>query len=476
MHNFVRLVSPISRSPRLELISRIQVRHLPVCVTPLSEALEDDDVPKEETKVVPYSSDVQVTTLSNGLKVASVDCASPISRIGLFFKAGSRYETLQNNGISHVLRAGAFLTTSDHTGFHISRSMEERGINLEASTTRECLIYSAQCLKDDVNFIIPSFASVVRAPEFRQWELEDIVENIELDLAVAKTNPQIGLIEELHRVAYRNGLRNSIYCKPNRANKFTTEMLLNYVKDSFVGNRMALVGVGIPHDSLVRLCESHFSGISAGNAMVNEKPNYTGGEVHCEEPHGLVHIALASEGASTSDKKYLAFGVLQRVLGVTPYIKWGSNITSSRINKAVQGVTDGPFMGSTLNINYSDSGLFGFYSAASPKDAFKVTRAIVDQFSKVSKGDVTKDEVERAKNQLKSSVLMSSESSIDRLEDIGTQVLLNGSYTTPESCSESLEKITSEDVIDAAKQIFAKKASLVVLGESDTLPHLDELV
>ena len=50
-----------------------------------------------------------MTTLSNGLKVASVDCASPMSRIGLFFKSGSRYENLENRGISHVLRAGAFL-------------------------------------------------------------------------------------------------------------------------------------------------------------------------------------------------------------------------------------------------------------------------------------------------------------------------------------------------------------------------------
>ncbi|CAB3993061.1 Cytochrome b-c1 complex subunit 2, mitochondrial [Paramuricea clavata] len=473
MHNFVRFLRPVSRSPRLEL-SRIQVRHLPLCVTPLSEPLENLEV--EEPKTISYSSDVQVTTLSNGLKVASVDSASPTSRIGLFFKSGSRYETFQNSGISHILRCGAFLTTSDHTGFHISRTMEENGIDLEASSTREHLIYSAQCLKDDVSLVIPYLASVARAPEFRQWELEDIVENIELDLAMAKTNPQIGLIEELHKVAYRNGLRNSIYCKPYKANKFTTEMLLNFVKDSFVGNRMALVGVGVPHESLVGLCESHFSAIPAGNAVVNEKPNYTGGEVHCEQSDGLVHIALASEGASTSDKNYLAFGVLQRVLGVTPFIKWGSNTTSSRINKAAQGVTDGPFMGSTLNINYSDSGLFGFYTAASPKDAGKVTRAIVDQFGKVSKGDVTKEEVERAKNQLKSSIQMSGESYVDRIEDIGTQVLISGTYTSPDSCAQSVDKITSEDVVDAAKQIFAKKASLVVLGESDSLPHLDELL
>ena len=52
---------------------------------------------------------VKVTTLSNGVKVASVDAASPTSRIGVFLKCGSRYETLENRGISHVLRAGAFL-------------------------------------------------------------------------------------------------------------------------------------------------------------------------------------------------------------------------------------------------------------------------------------------------------------------------------------------------------------------------------
>ena len=129
---------------------------MPVCVTPLSEPLENGEV--GEAKPLSYSSDVQVilnwnpfcgkaflvghftdryckqthgiwledlhnlfhillkyvqvTTLGNGLKVASVDRASPTSRIGLFFKSGSRHESLQNSGISHVLRAGAFLVSS----------------------------------------------------------------------------------------------------------------------------------------------------------------------------------------------------------------------------------------------------------------------------------------------------------------------------------------------------------------------------
>lgn len=474
MPNFLRLLRPVSRNPRLEL-PRIQVRHLPVCVTPLSEPLEED-VPVQGPKTVSYSADVQVTTLNNGLKVASVDSACPTTNVGLYFNAGSRYETLNNSGISHVLRAGAFLTTSDHTGFHISRTMEENGITLQASSTREHLIYSAESLKSNLDIVIPYLASVARAPEFRQWELEDIVENIQLDLAIANTNPQIGLIEDLHKVAYRNTLKNSIYCKPYKARGFTTQTLLDYVKESFVGNRMALVGVGVSHDKLVDLCQSYFSSIPAGNAVVNEKPNYVGGEVHCEQPNSLVHVGLSSEGASLDSKNYLAFGVLQRVLGVTPFIKWGSNTISSRINRAAHEVTDGPFLASTLNINYSDSGLFGFCVAANPNDINKVTRAIVDQFSKVSKGEVTKEEVQRAKNQLKSSLLMSSESPSVRVEDIATQVSLNGTYTSPEKACEAVDKITVENVTNAAKQVFGKKAALAMVGESEDLPHLDELL
>ncbi|XP_046854752.1 cytochrome b-c1 complex subunit 2, mitochondrial-like [Xenia sp. Carnegie-2017] len=420
MHKFSRVLKPVLRNPHFEL-SRIQSRHLPVCVTPLSEPLED--VEFDESKSASHSSEVQVTTLSNGMKVVSVDSSNPNARVGMFFKTGSRYETLSNIGISHILRVGAFLTTSDHTGFHISRTMEENGISLEASSSRENVVYSGQCLKDNVNLLIPYLANVARVPEFRQWELDDIAENVALDLAIAETNPQIGLIEELHRIAYKNGLRNSIYCKPHKIHSFRTDMLLNFVKEMFVGKKMALVGVGVPHKSLVDLCETYFSLIPAGSDAPPQKALYCGGELISEEPKGLIYVALASEGSSFVDKKYLSFGVLQRVLGITPFIKWGSNTVSSRINKAVQKVTDGPFMGSALNINYTDSGLFGFHAAASPKDAAKVTRTIVDEYSKVSKGDVTKEEVQRAKNQLKSSIHMSGESSVDKLEDIGTQIL-----------------------------------------------------
>lgn len=52
---------------------------------------------------------LQVSKLPNGLVIASLENYSPLSRVGLFVKAGSRYETVENQGVSHVLRLAANL-------------------------------------------------------------------------------------------------------------------------------------------------------------------------------------------------------------------------------------------------------------------------------------------------------------------------------------------------------------------------------
>jgi len=439
---------------------------------PLSEPLVEVSGKGESQE--PQS--VQVTTLDNGVKVASVETYSPVSRVGVFLDAGSRCETQDNLGVTHFLRSAAFSSTKDRTAFRIARELEQCGASLEATSTRDHLIFSADCKRDSVQHVVEALGSVTANPIYNPWEIEEAAERVKLDLAVAATQPQVAVLEDMHRAAYRKNLGNSIYCLPHRVGKITNNHLLEFSQQNFVGNGVALVGVGVNHQEFVEQAKGAFMSLSNTSPPAKDAAKYFGGEAVNHKPYPIVHAAVVTEGASLGSKDMLAFGILQRVLGTTPFVKWGSNTASSRVNKAASEVAQGPFFASSLNMSYMDSGLFGLYVIASPADVGKVLKAGLEQCVNASKGDISDAEIARAKNQLKANMLMACESKHTALENIGAQVLIKGSYTSSSEVAQAVDSITKNDVLAAAKRLFSTKPTISAVGDVTNVPHISDLL
>lgn len=442
--------------------------------SPLNEPLSDFQTGSADSAGLPSQS-VQVSTLQNGLKVVSLETYSPKSRIGLFINAASRHETPSTLGITHMLRNAAFLGNDEHSGFIIARELEHSGASLEATCNREHLIYSSDCLRDNVEFVVTNLASIVNKPAFYPWELDGPMKHLKIDLAMKDTQTQINVVEELHRVAYRKTLGNSLYCLPHRTGTFTPDLLRSHTSQNYVGQRMALVGVGVDHDKLVALAEASLAFLPEGSTAPKEATKYHGGEVMNFRPGPLLHAVLATEGPSLGSKDFLAFSVYQKLLGVTPYIKWGSNIATNRLLKAAAESTGGACAASAFSASYSDSGLFGCYVVTEAANAPKVMKAVVDQFARASKGDISDKDVERAKNQMKAHLLMNSECQDTLFDDIGSQVLTKGSYTSPAQVAASVDSITKNDILTVAKRVFSGKPTLSAAGDISSMPGLDEL-
>merc|ERR1711915_1074805 len=109
-------------------------------------------VQAEHVKLQPQ--DVQVTKLPSGLVIASQENYSPASKIGVFIKAGCRYETPESLGVTHLLRLASSLTTKGASSFKICRGVEAVGGSLSVTSTRENMIYSVDCLRDDIDAVM----------------------------------------------------------------------------------------------------------------------------------------------------------------------------------------------------------------------------------------------------------------------------------------------------------------------------------
>uniref|UniRef100_A0A7N6A4A9 Ubiquinol-cytochrome c reductase core protein 2b n=1 Tax=Anabas testudineus TaxID=64144 RepID=A0A7N6A4A9_ANATE len=384
--------------------------------------------------------DVQVTKLPSGLVIASLENYSPASKIGVFIKAGCRYETPDNQGVTHLLRLASNLTTKGASAFKICRGIEAVGGNLRSVTSP----------KNDT--VMEYLINVTTAPEFRPWEVSDLAARVKIDKALAAQSTQIGVVEGLHEAAYKNALCNSLYCPDHMVGNIKSEHLHQFVQNNFTSARMALVGLGMAHFTFIN----------------------NSSEIRLPSSSSLVHSAIVSQSAAAGTNEALAFSVLQHLLGAGPHVKRGSS-ASSKLVQGVAKATADPFDVSAFNTSYSDSGLFGIYTISQAAAAGDVIKAAVAQVKAVADGGVTAADITRAKAQLKGQLLMCLETSEGLLEAMGTQALADGSYQSAEEISKNIDNISLTDVANAAKKFVSGKKTMASNGNLIKTPFVDEI-
>jgi len=435
-------------------------------LAPLTDPLEDDEIISAKRP----SQDVQISTLENGIKVASLDNGGGVSRVVVAIQGGSRFEAPDQLGLSHIIKNAAFLSNGGRTQLRTVRETQQSGGSLECSNSRELLSRNATFLRNGLPELMENIAPGITSPIFSDWELGKVAAQCHGDLATVDSTGHN--FEHLHKAAFRNGLGNSVYCSAVKVGSYSAGDMEKYVNQHHVGEAITVVGTDVDHEELVRYSTDLLGGLPNGAPSASPQ-QYHGGEAHINSGNGLTYASLVGAGAALSSSDLPAFAVLQRILGYGTCIKWGSNTLSSRLNQAVAAE---PCLISSLNVSYSDAGLFGVHAVSAPANIGTVLKAAVDEVGKVSNGDISVDEIERAKNQVKANVLMLSEGADEVIDDILKQVTFTGGYVTPAGMVEKIDAVSADQVVEISKQLFSGKSTLAVTGDTSHAPYLDELL
>ncbi|XP_071543367.1 cytochrome b-c1 complex subunit 2, mitochondrial [Panulirus ornatus] len=410
--------------------------------------------------------DPKVTTLPSGTVVASLENHAPVSRIAVLFKAGSRYESASNLGASHMLRTCTGLGTKNISHFAITRTIQQIGGSLTALSGREHLLYGLDVIRDNLDEGLKVLGDVASHPAFKPWEMKDNHRRFQTEFALLDSSTVA--MELLHRASFRNtGLGNSVFVPDHHIGKLSSDVLSNYVDSTHLASRMAVVGLGVDHDTLISCVNS--LGVPAGEGAAGFS-SYGGGEIRKETGAAITIVAVAGEGASIGSSDAAALAVAQHILGVGPNIKYGCN-AGSVLSQAV-AASGGIGMASSININYSDTGLFGYFIIADSASVHKVLDA---SHKAVMSLKVTEADVARGKNQVKATILMASESGAENLEDMGLQALLTGHYVSPTAAAAAIDAVTPAAVEVALKKVSGSKLSMSIVGDVSKVPYLDQL-
>lgn len=418
----------------------------------------------------------KVSKLPNGLVVASLENYSPLSRVAVVYNAGSRYEQAGSEGVTHCLRTLSDLSTSKSTNFAITRNIQQIGGALQCTSTREHMLYSLECTRDALGVGVEYLGAFSGGPAFFEWELRDNIGRLKTDADQLNSQPDVATMEALHKAAFRGGLGNSLYANPDKISHLSAEGLRSYVESQYVPANMAVVGVGVDHDLLLHHTNIKLglNKLPSGQAASTAPSVFHSGEIRIDNSSPLVHAAVVTEGVSLSSKDMLPLAILQKALGTGTSIKYSGG--ASKIAQAGAQAVSNPFAASAINLNYSDSGMFGFYTISNSKDTGKLLKAIVQLFSGATKAGLSDADVQKGKNQLKASLMMDMEGGEQQVYDMACQVMLTGQLLAPADLISAIDTVSTADVINVAKKVVNGKPSMAAVGDLSNTPYLDQLI
>jgi predicted Zn-dependent peptidase len=376
-------------------------------------------------------STIQVTTLPNGLRVATdtmphVETAS----LGVWVGVGTRNERAEVNGVAHLVEHMVFKGTPTRTAFDISEQIEAVGGHMNAYTTREHTAYYAKVLAEDTpdDIIFDHFQSCAFP-------------------AQALGRPVLG--------------------HPDIIASLPREALVDYIGSNYSGRTMVLAASGrIDHGTVVEMAERTFRDLpTPTDPAPLESARYTGGDFREDRDLEQLHIVLGFEGVGVHDPDYYAHSVLSTLLG---------GGMSSRLFQEVREKRGLAYSVHTFSGAYEDNGLFGIYAGTGPEKIGELVPVMCDELCKVSL-DVTDEEVRRARAQLKAGMLMALESTMSRCEQLGQQMVI---FNRPLPIEEMVEKIDAVDaaaVRRAALRLRLKPPTVTALGPLDGLEDYDRI-
>ncbi|KAF8408188.1 hypothetical protein HHK36_007330 [Tetracentron sinense] len=431
----------------------------------------------DHTKIL-SAPETRVTTLPNGLRVATEsNLSARTATVGVWIDAGSRFETEETNGTAHFLEHMIFKGTKKRLARVLEEEIENMGGHLNAYTSREQTTYYAKVMDKDVPKALDILADILQNSCFREDRI-----NRERDVILREMEEVEGQVEEvifdhLHATAFQyTPLGRTILGPAQNIKTITKAHLQNYIATHYTAPRMVISAAGaVKHEDIVRQVKKLFTKLStepttASQLVAKEPAVFTGSEVRIiDDDVPLAQFAVAFNGASWTDPDSIALMVMQTLLGSWNKNSVGGKHMGSELAQRV-GINEIAESMMAFNTNYKDTGLFGVYAIAKPDCLDDLAYAIMYEISKLSYR-VSEADVTRARNQLKSSLLLHIDGTSPVAEDIGRQLLTYGRRIPFAELFARIDAVDASTVKRVANRfIFDQDVAIAAMGPIQSLP------
>ncbi len=419
------------------------------------------------------SDTISTTRLENGLVVVTerMDRVETVS-LGAYVASGTRNELASENGVSHFLEHMAFKGTERRSAAQIAEEVENVGGHINAYTAREQTAYYVKLLKEDLALGADIIGDILTHSSFAPEELERERGVILQEIGQANDTPDDIVFDHFQETAFpdqpmgRPTLGTDGLIRSMRRETLTGYMRAHYT----TGNVVVAAAGNLHHDQVVALAQEHFADLPTARMETPQAGLYAGGEFRRQKELDQVHVVLGFPSAGYGDPDYYPVLLLSTLLG---------GGMSSRLFQEVRERRGLVYSIYSFNAPFVDGGLFGIYAGTGEDEAGELVPVTLEELRKVQHGSgpdvVRQDELDRARAQLKSSLLMSLESTGSRCEQLARQLQVFGRIIPTAETVARINAVTLDDVRRAAARLFRGSPTLTALGPVSRIPTLGEV-
>ncbi len=408
--------------------------------------------------------DIEMTTLSNGVRVITEHMPHVRSiSVGIWIGTGSRREASEQNGISHFIEHMLFKGTTNRSAEDIARSVDSVGGNLDAFTAKELVCFNTKVLDQHLPLAFEVLADLVLHPLFREEDIDKEKGVILEEIKMEADSPDY-LVHEIFSANFwkDHPLGKPILGTRETVKRFDSRMIWNYYQAVYTPANLLITAAGnLTHEALVELVRQHFESLPPGGPPPPDQAPATHARIALRNKKSLeqVHLCLGVPSYPLPHEERFACYVLNTMLGGGMSSRLFQNIRER------QGLAYAVF--SELS-PYRDTGCLSIYAGTSLESARQVVESITKEFQQLKQEPVGDEEVRRAKDHLKGSLMLSLESTSSRMSNLARQEMYFGRFFSLDELVESIEQVAAADVQRIAQQFFdPKQIALTVLGNLD---------
>jgi predicted Zn-dependent peptidase len=360
--------------------------------------------------------------------------------LGIWVKAGSAYESLELNGISHVIEHMLFKGTITKSAKDIADITTSLGGNLNAFTSKEYTSYYIRTLDKHLDASIELLSDMIINSTISKEDIEKEKSVILDEIDMYEDSPEDMVHEILQKNVWKNNPHGYIISGDKKAvNSFTREQILEFKDNYYTGENIIISIAGsFDENNIMKQLESNFGSIpSKGNSGILIPPVFTRCDYRKNKDIEQAHIDIAYDAITSLSPERYTFSIVNSVLG-------GS--VNSRLFQKIREEEGMVYSIYSYGSSYDECGLFQIYAAMNPsmiEEVFNEIYTTVDEFVKEK---MTIEELNNAREEIKTELIINSESTQCRMENNAKSLLQFDRIITVDETIRELDKVSLDDI------------------------------
>lgn len=388
--------------------------------------------------------------------------------LGIWVKAGASDEWDDVSGVSHFIEHMMFKGTDNRTAKQIAEDVDKIGGVFNAFTGKEATCYYIKTLSSNICKGAEILLDMLTGSRFDQEEMDRERKVICEEIKMVKDTPDDDVYDTISElVASGNPLGRSILGTPESLAGIDRSKLVDYRDQMYARDSIVVAVAGnFDEEAIEAIFEDRLTSLRAEKPKkeIQLKPYQQSFNVKVRDIE-QTHICLATPGIALDDPRYYTFVLLNSIFG-------GS--MSSRLFQNIREQKGLAYSVCSMNLFSSYWGFFSIYAGVSPEKTEEALDAIHYELDTLREGGVTEEELAMAKEQMKSSYIFGLESVNSRMFSIGKNKLLLDRVYSEEEVLSSFDKVTREDIREAAEMIgdYSSYCGAAVTGKDFDLERI----